>query len=200
MLSSRMSLAQIWARIAWSLTQSAWRAEAHVRRRARAAHSVPSPAPDCNLLQVAYPSCNSQSQLAAFPRSVDYGGLKWHLSPFKINTSKNVCTFRISLISGHLKSLVINTSVNFDFKPPIINTSKKQGGGGSSCNSSCNWDFESRAQSRPQVRRGGDLSGIRACSPWRGGAQQIPPCTMIRNDTNGVRRRRGKATEKWRGE
>jgi hypothetical protein len=80
-------------------------------------------------------SCNTQLQLAAFPRSVDYRGLKWHLSPFRINTSKNLCTFCISLISGHLKSPIINTSKIFDFKPPIISTSKKTGGGGSSCNS-----------------------------------------------------------------
>ena len=48
-------------------------------------------------------SCNSQLQLATFPRSADYTGLKSNLSPFRINTSKNLCTFRISLISGHLK-------------------------------------------------------------------------------------------------
>ncbi len=44
-----------------------------------------------------------QLQLAAFLRSVDYRGLRWHLSLFRINTSKNFCAFRISLISGHLK-------------------------------------------------------------------------------------------------
>ena len=86
-------------------------------------------------------SCNSQLQLAAFLRSVDDRGLNWTLSPFRINTSKKLCTFCISLICGHLKSPIINTSVNFDFKLPIINTSKKSGGGGSSCNSSCNWGF-----------------------------------------------------------
>ena len=75
-----------------------------------------------------------QLQLAAFLRSVDYRGLRWHLSLFRINTSKNFCAFRISLISGHLKSPIINTSVNFDFKLSRINTSKKTGGGGSSCN------------------------------------------------------------------
>jgi hypothetical protein len=80
--------------------------------------------------QLAHPSCNSQLQLAAFLRSADYRGLNWHLSPFRINTSKNLCAFCISLISGHLKSVIINTSVNFDLKPPRINTSKKQGGGG----------------------------------------------------------------------
>jgi hypothetical protein len=57
-----------------------------------------------------------------------------NLNPFRINTSKNSCTFCISLISGHLKSSTINTSVNFDSKLPIINTSEKTGGGGSSCN------------------------------------------------------------------
>ena len=82
-------------------------------------------------------SCNSQLQLAAFLRSVDCRGLMSNLSPFKINTYRNFCTFCISLIRGHLKSSIINTSVNFDFKLPIINTSKKKGGGGSSCNSSC---------------------------------------------------------------
>jgi hypothetical protein len=61
------------------------------------------------------------------------------LTPFKINTSKNSCTTCISLIHGHLNSPIINTSINFDFKLPIISTSKKTGGGGSSCNSSCNW-------------------------------------------------------------
>jgi hypothetical protein len=33
-------------------------------------------------------SCNTQLQLATFPRSVDYAGLKSNLSPFRINTSK----------------------------------------------------------------------------------------------------------------
>ena len=88
----------------------------------------------CSLLQVADPSCNSQLQVATIPRSVDYRGLKSDLSPFRINTSKNSCTFRISLISRELKSFRINTSVNFDFKSSRINTSKKTGGGGSSCN------------------------------------------------------------------
>jgi len=80
-----------------------------------------------------------QLQLAAFLRSVDYRGLRWHLSLFRINTSKNFCAFRISLISGRLKSPIINTSVNFDFKFSRINTSTKTGGGGSSCNSSCHY-------------------------------------------------------------
>jgi hypothetical protein len=53
-----------------------------------------------------------------------------NLTSFRINTSKNLCTFCISLISGHLKSLTISTSVNFDAKPPRINTSTKHGGGG----------------------------------------------------------------------
>jgi len=75
-------------------------------------------------------SCNTQLQLAAFPRSVDYAGLKSDLSPFRINTSKNSCTFRISLISGQLKSPIINTSANSGFKLFIINTSKKHGGWG----------------------------------------------------------------------
>jgi len=71
-----------------------------------------------------------QLQLAAFLRSVDYRGLRWHLSLFRINTSKNFCAFRISLISGRLKSPIINTSVNFDFKFSRINTSTKTGGWG----------------------------------------------------------------------
>ena len=67
-----------------------------------------------------------------------------NLTPFKINTSRNLCTFCISLIRSHLKPPIINTSVNFDFKLPRINTCKKTGGGGSSCNSSCNWRCRAR--------------------------------------------------------
>ena len=96
----------------------------------------------CVILFLAVPpaaSCNTQLQLVPFLRSVDYRGLMSNLTPFKINTSRNFCTFCISLISGHLKSPIINTSANFDFKPPRINTSKKHGGGGPTCNSSCNW-------------------------------------------------------------
>ena len=52
------------------------------------------------------------------------------LSPFKINTSENFRNFCISLICGRLKSPIINTSVNFDFKPSRINTSKKRVGVG----------------------------------------------------------------------
>jgi len=85
-------------------------------------------------------------QLATFLRSVDYRGLKWHLSPFRINTSKILCTFCISLIYGHFKSPIINTSTKNDFMSPGINTSRKTGGGGSSCNSSCNWEFAARAR------------------------------------------------------
>ena len=103
-------------------------------------HGAPSPTRSCNKLQPALrlphllipedfksttintsiPSCNRlqrQLQLAAFLRSVDYAGLKSDLNPFRINTSRNVCTFRIPLISCHLKS-------------PIINTSRKHGGWG----------------------------------------------------------------------
>jgi len=53
-----------------------------------------------------------------------------NLTPFKINTSKNFRNFCISLISSDLKSPIINTSVNFDFKPSRINTSTKTGGRG----------------------------------------------------------------------
>jgi hypothetical protein len=74
-------------------------------------------------------SCNTQLQLATFLRSVDYRGLMSSLTPFEINSSKNLRAFCISLISGHLKSPIINTSANFDFKLPRINTSKKMGGG-----------------------------------------------------------------------
>ena len=80
--------------------------------------------------QLAHPSCNSQLQLAAFLRSADYRGLNWHLSPFRINTSKNLCAFCISLISGRLKSPIMNTSMKNDSNSSIINTSKKPGVGG----------------------------------------------------------------------
>jgi hypothetical protein len=90
--------------------------------------AVPGPTAECAPSPI--PSCNSQLQLATFPRSVDYRGLIWHLSPCRINTSKNLCRFYISLISGHLKSPIINTSTIFDFKLPRINTSRKTGGGG----------------------------------------------------------------------
>jgi hypothetical protein len=75
------------------------------------------------------PSCNTQLQLAAFPRSVDSRALKSNLSPFRINTSKNFCNLCISLISGRLKSSVINTSEKNHPKPSKINTSKKHGRG-----------------------------------------------------------------------
>ena len=104
----------------------------------------------------AIPSCNSQLQLHAFPRSVDYAGLKSHLTtfrintsgfscklgsvvykglapcltPFIINTSKNFRKFRISLISRHFNSTGISTSMFFAVIPPRINTSKKIGGWG----------------------------------------------------------------------
>jgi hypothetical protein len=71
-----------------------------------------------------------QLQLAAFLRSVDYRGLKWHLSSFRINTSKNLCRFCISLNYRDLKSPTINTSMKNDFKFSRINTSTKTGGGG----------------------------------------------------------------------
>jgi hypothetical protein len=139
-----MSLTQISWRVVWSLTPSPWRAEASARRRfsgvqtrsgrpplaeSRAPHSVPSPISGRNSLQLADPSCNSQLQLATFPRSVDYRGLNWNLSPFRINTSKKLCIFHISFISGHLKSSIINTSMKNASKSSIINTSKKHGGG-----------------------------------------------------------------------
>jgi hypothetical protein len=90
-----------------------------------------------------------------------------NVTTFKINTSKNSCTFCISLIRGHLKSSIISTSVNFDFKPPIINTSEKTGGGGSSCNSSCNWEFAYRAD--PSLRHGGLAAALRVPRPLEGG-------------------------------
>jgi hypothetical protein len=79
-------------------------------------------------------SCNCQLQLHEIPGSVDYRRLTWHLSPFRINTSKNLCTFCISLIRGHLKSPIINTSIKTRSKSPRINTSEKRVGEGSSCN------------------------------------------------------------------
>ncbi len=116
-------------------------------------------------------SCNSQLQLATFPRSVDYAGLKSNLSPFRINTSKNSCIFYISLISGQLKSSIINTSMKNDFKFFIITTSEKTGGWGSSCNSSCNWRQPSpprRAGPEPACRQAGAGRRLQAASsPWR---------------------------------
>jgi hypothetical protein len=41
----------------------------------------------------------------------------------RINTSKNISSFRISFIGNHLKSTGINTSGNKDLKSPRINTS-----------------------------------------------------------------------------
>ena len=41
----------------------------------------------------------------------------------RINTSKNISSFRISFIGNHLKSTRINTSGNKDLKSPRINTS-----------------------------------------------------------------------------
>jgi hypothetical protein len=86
----------------------------------------PQPAPP----PIGTASCNKQLQLHAFLRSVDYRGLMSNLSPFKINTSKNSCTFYISPISGHLKSPIISTSRKNDRTSSRINTSKKTGGGG----------------------------------------------------------------------
>ena len=91
----------------------------------------------CVILFLAAPftaSCNCQLQLHEIPRSVDYGALIWHLSPFRINTSKNSRTFCILLIRGQLNSPIINTSAKKRSKSPGINTSEKTGGGGSSCN------------------------------------------------------------------
>ena len=73
-------------------------------------------------------SCN-KLQLYEFLGSVDFRGLKWHLSPFRINTSKNYRTFRIALIANKFNSPRINTSTNLHSKSPRINTSKKEAGG-----------------------------------------------------------------------
>jgi len=51
------------------------------------------------------------------------------LTPFKINTSKKSCHFRIALILNDFKPIRINTSTISPLKPPRINTSKKHGGG-----------------------------------------------------------------------
>ena len=51
------------------------------------------------------------------------------LTPFKINTSKKSCHFRIALILNDFKPIRINTSTIAPIKPPRINTSKKHGGG-----------------------------------------------------------------------
>ena len=55
------------------------------------------------------------------------------LTPFKINTSKKSCHFRIALILNDFKPIRINTSTISPLKPPRINTSKKHGGGGVGC-------------------------------------------------------------------
>jgi len=52
------------------------------------------------------------------------------LTHFRINTSKYFRVFCISLISGQLKSSVMNTSAIFDVNLPRINTSTKTGGRG----------------------------------------------------------------------
>jgi len=45
------------------------------------------------------------------------------LTPFKINTSKKSCHFRIALILNDFKPTRINTSTISTSKPPRINTS-----------------------------------------------------------------------------
>ena len=77
MLCFRMSLAHISPCFARSPFPSA-----------RTRNLVPSRISSCNLLRLADPSCNSQLQLDAFPRSVDSRRLTLNLSPFRINTSK----------------------------------------------------------------------------------------------------------------
>jgi hypothetical protein len=88
--------------------------------------SRPAPNFPCAQLQHNLPL---QLQLHEFPRSVDCEALMRHLSPFKINTSKNFCTFRIALTTSDLKPPIINTSMKNGLKSPAINTSKKQAGG-----------------------------------------------------------------------
>jgi hypothetical protein len=98
-----------------------------------------------------------QLQLDEFFRSVDYGGLKWHLSPFRISTSKNLCIFCISLIRGQLKSSIINTSKKNGSKLPRINTSKKRAGG---------WvvvEFRPPRGNRSRARNGMSSTGTPAC-------------------------------------
>jgi hypothetical protein len=99
-----------------------------------------------------------QLQLHAFLRSVDYGGLMWHLSPCRINTSKNSCTFCISLITRDLKSPIINTSMKNALNSSGINTSKKQAGG---------WlcSGKSPRASSPHVRRLGPARPLLSAPP-----------------------------------
>jgi len=52
-----------------------------------------------------------------------------HLSPFRINTSKKLRHLCIALIANDFKFTRINTSEKNSSKPPVINTSKKQGRG-----------------------------------------------------------------------
>jgi len=69
-------------------------------------------------------------QVRELPRSVDYGRLMWHLTPFRINTSSKSRHSRIALIANDFKPTRLNTSAIVPPKPPRINTSKKQGRGG----------------------------------------------------------------------
>jgi hypothetical protein len=108
-------------------------------------------------------SCNSQLQLRKFLGSVDSREFKSDLSPFRINTSKNLRTFRIAHIRNDLKSPIINTSMKNEFKFPRSNTSEKSGGGGSSCNSSCNWPVAAMIATRvrcPPGSKGHEATGV----------------------------------------
>ena len=81
------------------------------------------------------------------------------LSLFRINTSKNFRHFCISLINGRLKSSIINTSVNFDFKLSRINTSTKTGGRGGQLQLVATGDEPSPLRRASPERSEGSLCG-----------------------------------------
>jgi hypothetical protein len=97
-----------------------------------------------------------QLQLHAFLRSVDYGGLMWHLTPLRINTSKSFRTFRIALTTRDLKPPIINTSMKNALNSSRINTSKRQPGGGSG---------KTSPRSSPAVRSGGPVRPLVSAPP-----------------------------------
>jgi len=95
-----------------------------------AAHRRPSPVwrhgQRCRASRAA---SGNKLQLRTFPGSVDFRGLMLHLSPFRINTSRNSRAFRIAFIANEFNSPRINTSKNLHPKSLRISTSKKHGGG-----------------------------------------------------------------------
>jgi len=127
-------------------------------RRPSTSCSCPGKPPICTdrrqcYLQLKLPL---QLQLHEFPRSVDYGGLMWHLTPLRINTSKSFRTFRIALTTRDLKPPIINTSMKNALNSSRINTSKRQPGGGSG---------KTSPRSSPAVRSGGPVRPLVSAPP-----------------------------------